>query len=81
MGVLNVSETALKKYFSFLNTLDNSSKNKLIERLRASISEPKKQNNVMSKIYGAWEDEDTAEQQILTIRNARINQSPELDFE
>ncbi|MEQ8907154.1 hypothetical protein [Ekhidna sp.] len=80
MGALNVSDKTLKKYFTFLNKLDDSSKTRLIDR-KKSISGSKKSVPSISDIYGSWEDSLSAEEQIKEIRNSRIDRSSELNFE
>ncbi|GAB4233410.1 MAG: hypothetical protein Tsb0034_06650 [Ekhidna sp.] len=81
MGVLNVSDKTLKKYFAFLNKLDDSSKTKLIDRLKKSLTAPKKDTPSISELYGSWQDSLSAEDQVKEIRNSRINRASELSFE
>ncbi|WP_425389719.1 hypothetical protein [Ekhidna sp.] len=81
MGALNVSDKTLRKYFTFLNKLDDSSKTKLIDRLKKSLSNPGKNAPSISEIYGCWEEPISAEDQIKEIHNARIDRPSELNFE
>lgn len=71
MASLKVNKRSLSGYFGYLRNLDESSKMRLIEELSASQKSSKKTPGEVSHLYGAWEDDKSAEDIILTIQSLR----------
>lgn len=78
--VLTLSKELLEKYLGILNTFDNSSKRKLIRRLKESLNTSGNKAYDLSKLSGAWEDDKSSDQIIEEIRSARVNTKDVTDF-
>ena len=77
---LAISNKLLDKYLSFLTRLDNSTKKKLIVKLKESI-QPKKNNQFdLKDLFGAWEDTRDSDEIIRAIRDSRVDQKDIPDF-
>ncbi len=73
MGNLFVNEATLKKYFTILDSLDISSKKRLIIKLNKSLSRKPKKIEGMKNFYGAWKDARNPDEIIAEIENSRYN--------
>jgi len=81
MGTLRLNDESITRYFSFLKHLDTQSKKKLIVELTKSIESTPTKKSGIKRLYGAWEDDRTAEQIIHDIRSSRGNNREIEDFE
>jgi len=72
MGNLTITNKVFERYFNFLIRFDNQTKKKLIIKLTKSIEVKENKKFDIKSLYGAWEDEKTADQIIKEIRNSRI---------
>ena len=77
---LTLTNETIDKYFGFLTRLDNDSKKKLIIKLTESIDTKEVNKIDLSDLYGAWEDDKTAEEIIKEIRDSRIDSKNIADF-
>lgn len=74
MGTLKISDRSLKRYFGFLKNLDTKTKRKLIDQLTDSIEPAKPGCKIgIGSLYGAWEDDRTADEIINEIRKSRVD--------
>ncbi len=71
---LIISNKTLDKYFGFLWKLDDTSKRKIIDKLTKSLKSKEKSSGKTS-LYGAWEDERSADEIIKEIIESRINKA------
>ncbi len=81
MSAIRLNEESINKYFNFLKNLDIQSKKQLIINLTASIESKKSKESKISSLYGAWEDEKSAEEIIKEIRDSRVQSREIEDFE
>lgn len=72
MATLKIGDKSLAHYFGFLKNLDSPSKKKLIAQLTNSMKPTKNENQGIDHLCGAWEDNKSAEEIILDIKNSRI---------
>lgn len=72
---LELTNTAIEKYFGFLTKLNNSSKERLIVRLTESIEHNREAEFDLSSLYGAWEDSRSSDAIIKDIRDSRIDKN------
>jgi len=77
---LTLTNKTIDKYFGFLTRLDNDSKKKLIIKLTESIDTKEVNKIDWRDLYGAWEDDRTAEEIIKEIRDSRIDSKNIADF-
>jgi len=61
----------LDTYFKLIDRLSFSLKLALIERLVQSMQKPPLEKNRMHAAFGAWESDDSVENQIAELRSAR----------
>lgn len=73
MGSLTLNNTTLNKYFGILKNLDDNTKKKLIIELTESIQSPKNADQKLENIFGAWQDNRTADEIINDIESSRSN--------
>lgn len=71
MATLKVSDKSIARYFGFLNSLDIQSKKQIIVQLTDSIESKQKSKNGIDHLFGAWEDDRTAEAMIKELRESR----------
>jgi hypothetical protein len=81
MGVLRINSDSIMKYFGFFKHLDDQSKKKLILELTNSMKSTSPSNLEISKLYGAWDDDRSAEEIIVDIRNSRTKNKQIEGFE
>ena len=81
MAKLSLNEESIDKYFNFLKNLDTESKKQLIIKLIASIESKKSKEANISSLYGAWEDDKSAEDIIKDIRASRVQSRVIEDFQ
>ncbi|MEL6671343.1 MAG: hypothetical protein AAFR61_04100 [Bacteroidota bacterium] len=64
----------LNTYWGLLKGLNNSWKEELILRLKASLMRERDQGeNLMKAAFGAWESEESADEMISLVRESRSN--------
>ncbi len=73
MENLNISESALNKYFGILEKLDVDSKKKLIIKLTESINSKTERAVNLNDIFGGWQSKKSAEEIIKEIKDSRHN--------
>ena len=71
MGTLKLSDESISKYFGFFKHFDIETKKKLIIELTKSITASPVGKSKIKKLYGAWDDDRSAEEIIADIRNSR----------
>lgn len=59
-------------YLDLLSNLDENNKLEIIEGLSVSIRKNKEKKNTITKAFGAWKSEQSAEEIIKEIRNSRV---------
>ena len=69
----NIDTKLLDNYFSFLKNLSSDHKLELIARLSKSMKTSKKTKKEVSlrSLYGSWESEQSADEIIAELKNAR----------
>jgi len=77
MDYLSFNKRSLEAYWLLLEHLNNETKLELADRLIKSLKKPqrpqKKKEDLLDKLYGAWESEnETAEAMATRIRSARV---------
>lgn len=78
MSTVKVSNKSLKRYFGFLKNIDVESKRNLIAQLSNSIEPNKQGSKGIDHLYGAWEDDRTAEAIIAEIKSSRTS-NPQIE--
>lgn len=78
---LELTNSAINKYFRFLTKLSNSSKKKLIVKLTESMEDDTDSNFDLSSLYGAWEDSKSSDEIIQEIKDSRTDKTNMVHFE
>jgi hypothetical protein len=63
----------VNSYFRLIKNWDTESKKDLIIRLTKSINTKSDDKRDFSACYGAWDDERSADEIIIDIKNSRVN--------
>jgi hypothetical protein len=71
MKTLKINDKSIRRYFGFLKNMDTPSKKKLIIQLTESIEATTEDKKGIDHLFGAWEDDRTAEELIDEIRKSR----------
>lgn len=69
-----ISNSMVENYYRFIKSWDSSSRKKLIDKLTISITSEEKNQADFSDCFGAWEDKRSAEEIVLELEAARVNQ-------
>lgn len=79
MKAVDINTQLIDNYFALLKNLSTNSKLDLISKLTQSIkSDITDSKDAFDEAYGAWDDNDNAEDLISSIRNARtLNRNTE----
>ena len=80
MSTLTLNDTSLNRYLRVLQGFDKATKKKLIKRLLESLEEKNPEKNP-NELFGAWQDNRSAEEIIEDIYKARTASRPIEDFE
>jgi len=80
MGNLAFTNKTINKYFNILKKLDINSKKRLIHKLRESLEEDGKDTIILKDIFGAWDDNKSADEIVRQIRESRVNYGNREDF-
>ncbi len=77
MDYLSFNRSRIEAYWLMLEHLSNEAKLELADRLITSLKKPKpskkKKEELLDKLYGAWENEsESAESMVAQIRSARV---------
>jgi hypothetical protein len=81
MSTIKSDNEITDEYFDFLKNLNTQSKKELIIALTNSIENDKPNETSLRDIYGAWEDDLTAEELIKDIRDSRTPNRDVNEFE
>lgn len=76
-----LSNMILDKYFGYLKNLDTNAKKSLILKLTQSLEAKSSGDIDLNSLFGAWEDEQSSDEIIATIRKARVNNTTLESFE
>ncbi len=76
-----LSNSILDKYFGYLKNLDTNAKKNLILKLTQSLEGKSSGDIDLNSLFGAWEDEQSSDEIIATIRKARVNNTTLESFE
>tara|TARA_R110000850_G_scaffold218852_2_gene344384 strand:+ start:4538 stop:4963 length:426 start_codon:yes stop_codon:yes gene_type:complete len=76
-----LSNMILDKYFGYLKNLDTKAKKSLIQRLTQSLENKSSKAFDLNSLFGAWEDEQSSDEIIAIIKNARVNNTTLESFE
>jgi len=71
MKGLELSREALDQYFKVFNNFSVATKKKLIAMLTESIGEEQETSQKIDELYGAWEDDKSADEIVNKIQEAR----------
>ena len=73
MKAADINTTLIDNYFSFLKNLSPDNKLELIARLSKSMKSSKKSNKEipLSSLYGSWVSDQSADEIISELKNAR----------
>ena len=72
MNTADINTDLIDSYFTLLKSLSPNSKLELIARLSKSMKTTKKPKEVsLSSLYGAWASEQSAEELVQELKNAR----------
>jgi len=72
MGSLAISNKTLDKYFSFLKSLNNDAKKRLIIKLTKSLETKKRKDFDPKVLFGAWKDSRDSDEIIMEIKSSRV---------
>ena len=72
MGDLTITNKVLERYINFLLRFDKSSKEKMITKLTNSLEKKEEKLFTIKSIFGAWQDDRSADDIIYDIRESRI---------
>jgi hypothetical protein len=76
-----LSNMILDTYFGYLKNLDPKTKKSLIQKLTKSLENESSKTFDLTTLFGAWEDEQSSDEIIATIKNARVNNTTLESFE
>ncbi len=81
--MIDIDERLIQVYLELLNNLNDASKLEIISRLSLSMQqkEEKRKSSSASEFYGAFEGEESAEELIKHIREARVFNRKIEDFD
>ena len=77
---LAITNKTIEKYFSFLSSLDNRSKKKLIIKLTESIADKNDTDLTLRDLYGAWEDSRDSDEIIKEIKDSRVEKRDNIEL-
>ena len=77
---LAITNKTIEKYFSFLLSLDNRSKKKLIIKLTESIADKNDTDLTLRDLYGAWEDSRDSDEIIKEIKDSRVEKRDNIEL-
>jgi hypothetical protein len=80
MASFTADKKTLEKYFGLLDSLDNTSKKKLIIKLTKSLDSKVKKVDLKT-LFGAWNDPKDSDEIIKEIRESRMERSAIESFE
>ena len=72
MGDLTITNKVLERYINFLLRFDKSSKKEMITKLTNSLGKKEEKSFTIKSIFGAWQDDRSADDIIYDIRESRI---------
>ena len=72
MKAVNFSNAVIEAYLALLKNLSQEDKLVLISRLSQSMIKEKPEDDELGMLFGAFQSDKTAEQQIEEIRQARV---------
>ncbi|OYT10540.1 MAG: hypothetical protein B6I18_08560 [Bacteroidetes bacterium 4572_112] len=72
MGDLTITNKVLERYINFLLRFDKSSKKKMITKLTNSLEKKEEKSFTIKSIFGAWQDDRSADDIIDDIRESRM---------
>ena len=79
MGDLTITNKVLERYIIFLLRFDKSSKKEMISKLTSSLEKKEDKSFTVKSIFGAWQDDRSADDILDEIRESRI-ESKDIDL-
>jgi hypothetical protein len=76
-----LSNKILDTYFEYLKNLDTKTKKSLILKLTQSLEAKSSKDIDPDSLFGAWQDEQSSDEIIAAIKNARVNNTSLESFE